>query len=339
MLQQTEDNGSDHVRREPYNHRVKRQKWLILLCRNAIRPCSRAIPAFETTCCMQMINFGKNIFTTIFFIESLCLAAHCVPFHFEAINMRRVRVPILLCDHYLFFFPPCWLFGCRVDLRSFVSVVMFFFSADVVFVTLLKMKILVNVWNCFFSLTEFMSSHLRIPVICPVLIYARCPFVCAHKYIERIYKWGKNGSSHQQAYTEQIEKEIARERERGNKQKALELKLNWIKCLWIFYLVGNTWKISATAAKTRTTQQALHTIFISSVMVVAVSSAVGRKKRRKKKTLNSWWNNRSLLSSAFFSLRRYFFCCFSLLILIWPVSRPLSATLTATRKTHFQHKH
>lgn len=112
------------------------------------------------------------------------------------------------------FFPPCWLFGCRVDLRSFVSVVMFFFSADVVFVTLLKMKILVNVWNWFFSLTEFMSSHLRIPVICPVLIYARCPFVCAHKYIERIYKWGENGSSHQQAYTEQIEKEIARERER-----------------------------------------------------------------------------------------------------------------------------
>lgn len=136
------------------------------------------------------------------------------------------------------------------------------------------------------------------------------------------------------------EGDCERERERGNKQKALELKLNWIKCLWIFYLVGNTWKISATAAKTRTTQQALHTIrAFSSVMVVAVSSAVGRKKRRKKKTLNSWWNNRSLLSSAFFSLRRYFFCCFSLLILIWPVSRPLSATLTATRKTHFQHKH
>lgn len=116
--------------------------------------CSRAIPTFKTTCCMQMINFSEKYFhKTIFFIEFLCLRA--IPFWTHKYASRTL---LHFAMRPLFVFFVCWwLFVCFVDLRSFVSVVMFFFDASVVFITLLKMKILVNVWNWFF----------RWPNLCP----------------------------------------------------------------------------------------------------------------------------------------------------------------------------
>lgn len=174
MLQKTEDNGShDHVRRTP----------------RAIQPSSKETQMVDCTmskCHSAMFEGDSSIRNNVLHANDQFQQKYFhnhIPFWSNKYASRTLS----FCYATIIRFFSCWLFGCSVDLRSFVSVVMFFFSADVVFVTLFsKWKYLSTFWIGFFRWPN-LCLHIyafQFKAICPLLIYARS-YAHINKYIER----------------------------------------------------------------------------------------------------------------------------------------------------------